>query len=209
MHLRSNEDMSENDKREQIIEGALIVFSKHGFHKASIKMIAKAAGIKSSALIYHYFADKKAVLEAIINEKTPMRQLPKAGTEMWVQMMEIPPEVAIPEIMTQILTLQDNPILVNLIRLFISEAVTMPDVADSIADIQRINLDFLVDYLQAQIDKGRLKPHNTQVSARMLISTILIHVLAHHVFPKLAEGFGDRDAYVKQVVDTFLNGLKE
>jgi AcrR family transcriptional regulator len=201
--------MSENDKREQILEGALEVFSTHGFHKASIKLIAKAAGIKSSALIYHYFADKKAVLEAIISERTPFRQLPKMGDAMWMQLMEVPPEIALPRLMSNILTLQDNPKLVKILRLFISEAVSMPEVADTVANIQQANLDTLVAYLQAQVERGRLKPHNTEVSARMFISTILIHVLAHHVFPKLAVGFGERDAYVKQVVDTFLNGLKE
>ena len=201
--------MSEIDKREQILEGALQVFSTHGFHKASIKQIAKAAGIKSSALIYHYFADKKAVLEAIISEKTPMRQLPRVGDAMWLQLVEIPPEIALPQLISGILTLQDNPTLVNLIKLFFSEAVSMPEVADSVANVQKANLDTLVAYLQIQVEKGRMKPHNTEVSARMFVSTILIHVMAHHVFPKLAVGFGERDAYVKQVVDTFLNGLKE
>lgn len=201
--------MADNDKREQIIDGALKVFSTHGFHKSSIKMIAKAAGIKSSALIYHYFSDKKALIEVIIQERTPMQQLPLSDDALRIQMMEIPPEVVLPQILSSMITMQDNPELVNLIRLFISEAVRMPDVADAVGDMQRINLDLLADYFQTQIDKGRLKAHNPRVSARMFISTMLIHILAHQIFPKLAEGFGERDAYIQQVVDTFLNGLKE
>ncbi|MDQ7025595.1 MAG: TetR/AcrR family transcriptional regulator [Anaerolineae bacterium] len=201
--------MTDTDKREQIIDGALKVFSTHGFYKASIKMIAKAAGIKSAALIYHYFADKKGLLEAIIQERTPIQQLPTMDDALRVQMMAIPPEVLLPQILRNALTIQDNPELVNLIRLFLSEAVRMPEVADAVGSVQVMVVGILVDYLQMQIDKGQLKSHNTQVSARMFIGTVLIHILAHQIFPKIAEGFGERDAYIQQVVDTFLNGLKE
>ncbi|MFW5691451.1 MAG: TetR/AcrR family transcriptional regulator, partial [Chloroflexota bacterium] len=40
------------DRREAILRAALKVFSQHGFHKASIKQIAHAAGLKSTSHIY-------------------------------------------------------------------------------------------------------------------------------------------------------------
>ncbi|NIW45213.1 MAG: TetR family transcriptional regulator, partial [Gammaproteobacteria bacterium] len=42
-------------RREEIIDAALRVFSEKGFNAATNKDIAKAAGIRSPGLIYHYF----------------------------------------------------------------------------------------------------------------------------------------------------------
>jgi AcrR family transcriptional regulator len=200
--------MTDIDRRQQILEGALRVFSKHGFHKASIKMIAREAGIKSSALIYHYFEDKKALLEAIVRENTPLGKLPLIDEKIRSEMMDIPPEVALPQLMKMILSTQQNPEVIGLIRIFMSEAVRMPEVAEAAYDMQQLNLDLLAAYLKRQIELGRLRPHNPEVSARVLISTLLINFLATHVFTKLAAGFGDPDAYVDQVVAIFLNGLR-
>jgi AcrR family transcriptional regulator len=200
--------MTDNDKRQQIIEGALEVFSNHGFHKASIKMIAKAAGIKSSALIYHYFADKKALLEAIMREQTPIGNLPLLDESLRGKMMDLPPEIVLPQVLHGVLSVQDNPKIMRLIVVFITEAARMPEVADTAYDTQRMMLGFAVYYLQHQVKLGRLKPHNSEMVARIIISTMLLNVLAHGVFPKLADGFGERDAYVEQVVDVLLNGLR-
>lgn len=46
------------EKRQQIINGALKIFGKYDYKKASTEEIAKAAGI-SKALIFHYFKNKK------------------------------------------------------------------------------------------------------------------------------------------------------
>jgi AcrR family transcriptional regulator len=47
------------ERREQIINGALQVFSTKGFLAATNKAIAEAAEINSPGLIYHYFASKE------------------------------------------------------------------------------------------------------------------------------------------------------
>lgn len=200
--------MTDSDKRKQIIDGALKVFSTHGFHKASIKMISKAAGIKSSALIYHYFADKKALLEAIIHEHTPMGHLPLLDETLREAVMDLPPEVFLPQMMKSVLSVQDNSTIMRLIVVFITEAVRMPEVADTAYDSQRIMLNFMVQYLQHQVKRGRLKPHNSEIVARIIVSTMLLNILAHGVFPKIADGFGEPDEYVEQVVDVLLNGLR-
>ena len=53
--------------RQQIVEKALEIFAEHGYYKASIEMIAKAAGI-SKGLIYNYFKSKDELLEFIFME---------------------------------------------------------------------------------------------------------------------------------------------
>ena len=53
--------------RNLIIEKAMDVFAKHGYYKASINMISKAAGI-SKGLIYNYFKSKDELLETVFME---------------------------------------------------------------------------------------------------------------------------------------------
>src|SRR3954465_2386984 len=50
--------LSAEDRRSAILDAALEVFSRRGYHGASIDEIAQAAGI-SKALIYEHFPSKK------------------------------------------------------------------------------------------------------------------------------------------------------
>ena len=51
----------------QIIEAAITVFAKHGFAKARMEDVAEEAGL-SKALLYRYFKNKDALIEAIMEE---------------------------------------------------------------------------------------------------------------------------------------------
>ena len=53
-------------RRTQILMGAAQVFAEKGFHKATTKEIAKAAGI-SEGTIYNYFDNKRELLVAMVD----------------------------------------------------------------------------------------------------------------------------------------------
>jgi TetR/AcrR family transcriptional regulator len=50
-----------DDKRRAILAHAAELFARHGYDRASLAMIAKAAGV-SKPLVYHYWADKEEML---------------------------------------------------------------------------------------------------------------------------------------------------
>jgi len=52
-------------RRTQILMGAAQVFAQKGYHKATTREIAKAAGI-SEGTIYNYFSHKRELLAALI-----------------------------------------------------------------------------------------------------------------------------------------------
>ena len=53
------------EKKNKIIETALILFCEKGFYNTNTAEIAKAAGV-STGIVYNYFTDKKEIfLEAI------------------------------------------------------------------------------------------------------------------------------------------------
>src|SRR5260370_31447339 len=74
------------DRREQIIDAAMRVFSQKGFTRATNKDIAREAGI-TPGLIYYYFESKEALLKAIMESRSPMQFL----TSQPPSMMALPP----------------------------------------------------------------------------------------------------------------------
>ena len=70
-------------RRNQILDAATTVFAEKGFHRATIKEIARQAGI-ADGTIYTYFASKTEVLLAILNrlnETTEREQQFAQGSE--------------------------------------------------------------------------------------------------------------------------------
>ena len=74
-------------RRTQILDAATTVFAEKGFHRATIKDIARVAGI-ADGTIYTYFASKTDVLLAILNrlnETTEREQQFAQGSEQDVR----------------------------------------------------------------------------------------------------------------------------
>ena len=55
------------DTRQHILDAALDLFAEKGFFGTSMRELARAVGVRESA-IYHHFANKDALLDAIISE---------------------------------------------------------------------------------------------------------------------------------------------
>jgi TetR/AcrR family transcriptional regulator, fatty acid metabolism regulator protein len=55
------------DKRRQILDAAVRVFARKGFHASRVGDIAEEAGV-AHGLLYHYFDSKDLVLEAVFHE---------------------------------------------------------------------------------------------------------------------------------------------
>jgi len=55
-------------KRELILDAAIHVFARTGFHRARVSDIAGEAGI-AYGLVYHYFKSKEEILDTIFNER--------------------------------------------------------------------------------------------------------------------------------------------
>ncbi|MFI7129238.1 TetR/AcrR family transcriptional regulator [Nonomuraea sp. NPDC050153] len=59
--------MTREDKRRAILAGALTVFARDGYTRASIDAIARTAEV-STRTIYNHFADKAELFQAVIQE---------------------------------------------------------------------------------------------------------------------------------------------
>jgi TetR/AcrR family transcriptional regulator, fatty acid metabolism regulator protein len=56
------------EKRRIILDAAVVVFARHGFHAARVSDIADEAGV-AYGLVYHYFGSKDEVLDTLFLER--------------------------------------------------------------------------------------------------------------------------------------------
>ena len=61
-------------KKQMILEAAKTCFAEQGFHQTSTAQICTAAGI-SAGNLFHYFASKKAIIAAIVEEDLQQTQI--------------------------------------------------------------------------------------------------------------------------------------
>src|SRR5881392_3983885 len=55
------------DKERQILDAAVRVFARKGYHGCRVSDVAREAGV-AYGLVYHYYGSKEALLEAIFKE---------------------------------------------------------------------------------------------------------------------------------------------
>ena len=192
------------DKRQQILQAARQVAAREGFHQATMQKVAAEAGLKTPSLIYWYFKNKKELFQTMMEELSPiLRQLPN----LWSR-IDDPPEEVLLFIGKTYLKTFDNPEAKQLVRIFFSELTRVSEAVNSFAEKAVLLLNFLVTYLEHQIKIGRLRPHDTQSSARSFIGSFVVYMLGSELFIPLRAGLPPQEVYAREVVDIFLRGLR-
>jgi AcrR family transcriptional regulator len=198
--------MTENqDRRAQILGAAFEEFAAKGFRGATIKSIARAARVQSSALIYWYFPTKEALFQAVLSAHAPILQAIVTPATL----MDRPPEEVLPLLARALLATAGDPVAQRLLRLVIGEALRHQELAGALVagGPQRV-LEFLSAYLERQIACGRLRPHNTASSARAFMGMLIPQAAGKGLLPALAEGGPTDEAHIATAVDIFLRGLE-
>ncbi len=198
-------DSTEPNRRQQILDAALRVFDRDGFHKASIKAIAREAHLKSPALIYWYFESKEELFQSALVQLSPLL---KQSVDP-AALMQLPPEEALPIIARMYLGTFDNPNVIRLLRISLTEGAR-GDGVDNRFIQNGILMEFNVvaQYLQRQMDVGALRSQDAQNCARMFLAVLVTYVVSREIFPALSAGLPDAESYVRQAVAVFLHGLR-
>ena len=194
-----------DERRRQILEGALKVFATKGFLAATNKDVAEAAGINSPGLIYHYFANKEDLLRAVIEDYAPPIQLlAQADT-----LMALPPEQALTLFGQAYLRLIDDPKFGACQRVLMGEAMRSPKFAELLGEIGPLRfLQFLKSYFQRKMDEGLLQKVNPAIAARCFIGPLITYMLSRNILHLPDEPGVDAGALVATSVQVFLKGLE-
>lgn len=191
------------DRRSQILAAALGEFAAKGYKGATIKSIAAAAELQSPALIYHYFPDKEALFDEVLELHVPVVQAVADPAPL----MDLPPEEVLPKIGRAYLAF--NRPNTQVLRIIIAEAIRRPEVAETFlkGGPERV-LGFLKAYMERQIALGQLRPHDARSSARAFIGMIMPQVLGKVLFFSLMDDGLTDEEHLENVVAVFLDGLR-
>jgi AcrR family transcriptional regulator len=203
--MDQHDDSSNAERRQQILDAALKVFSTKGFDKATNKDIARAAGGISPGLIYWYFKDKEDLLMSIVRERATVLEL----AEHPEQLLDLPPREGIALIARAYLNIFKTPGTAAFFRMMLGTFVRFPQIADLFYRMAAGKLFHLINhYLQLNIERGLFRPHDTTISARALIGMIMVQVLARELLHQPEALATADEQIVETVADMFVRGLE-
>jgi AcrR family transcriptional regulator len=192
-------------RRQQIIDGALVVFSEKGFDKATNQEIAQAAGIASPGLIYHYFDSKADLLRQAMSARAPLLQS-LIRDEALLAMAPRKALTLIGSAFLDALINQDN---VRLFRVAIGEAMRDSSVAEEWHRASSLPVKLgLVHYLEVKMQAGELRRANPVAAANCFLGSLVLYALSNELFgpgdaPRL-----DPHTMLAEAVEIFLRGTE-
>lgn len=191
------------DRREQIIDAAMGVFSRKGFTKATNKDIAQEAGI-TPGLIYYYFESKEALLKAILESKSPVQILSSLPPDL----MSWPVEKALRFLVLRVLSIVEDEDFVGLMRVMLPEVIYSTEMLPVIASfIQRV-FTFLTSYLQAKMESGELRLTDASLVAQTFIGGMMSFVMRRHILHDSLALQYTHEQIANSVIELVLEGLR-
>ncbi|GHO88927.1 TetR/AcrR family transcriptional regulator [Dictyobacter formicarum] len=190
------------DRREQILAAAISVFARKGFSRATNKDIAREAGI-TPGLIYHYFENKEALLNAIVENYSPLsalRSLP-AGV------VELPPEAFLHAVLPQILQVVESETFIQLIRVFLPEVLYNPEITPVSTRIFQQVTAFLDQYLTRRMVLGDLRTVDASLVSQSIISNVVGFVMRRQILRDPLVTHYTHAQIVDTIVDITFRGL--
>jgi AcrR family transcriptional regulator len=198
---RESSQQPRRDRREDILQASLHLFADKGFHGTSMRDIARHANI-TEGLIYHYFASKRDLFRAIIDEYSflpLLRTLPDLAEQLDLRGLLIVLARGFFDVLRQ--NAQLTRVLLQEIQVFPEEkeAFFADAVGQSIAELGEI-----LDGRMGARARGQVDP---QVAARLFFNALLAFFVEQellggkHLLP------ADEHVYIEHLVDMFVKRL--
>jgi AcrR family transcriptional regulator len=186
------------DRREEIMQASLHLFAERGFHGTSMRDIASEADI-AEGLIYHYFASKRDLFRAIIEEHSflpLLRTLPDLAEQLDLRGLLIVLARGFFDVLhrntelTQVL-LQEVQVFPEEKEAFFTDAVN-----ESITALARILDERMSDKARTQVDP--------EVTARIFFNSLLAFFVEQEILGGKHMLPANEAAYIEQLVEMFV-----
>lgn len=192
------------EKRERILQAAADLFTGHGFTHTSMDQIAERAGV-SKQTVYSHFGDKEGVFVAAIKQRCILAslvpELEDASNRMEDQLLDIARQFS------QLLLSEES---IKMTRLCMTEAEQHPEVSQLFYDAgPQLLTDTLVNYLQQQVERGRLAIGNCRFAAWQFLFMVDADA-AFRARLGLPQAVSEeaRDSYLQDCVAVFLRAYR-
>jgi len=185
--------------RERLLEGALHLFATHGYHGASMRQIADAAGMAVGG-IYNHFRSKEEILVAVILTWHPLQLIMPALAEAEGATLELFVHNAAQRFLT---TFAERPELLRIfmIELFDFEGAHLPQLFEEMGPKAEIFTQRL-----AALDP-RLRPLPPFAFLRIFLGTLIGFHIAGLLLRKLPAPHGQQIGAIDDLVTVLVHGL--
>ncbi|KGK91959.1 transcriptional regulator [Desulfosporosinus sp. HMP52] len=204
--MKSNREMEQLDKRKKktieerrqdILEAALNIFTEKGYNGSTTAEIARAAGV-AEGTIFRHFATKKELLVAVLKPKI-LKGIISLDKEQ-----KDPVEFFRCFLKNRLELIKEND---GLVRFMFAEAQYHEEVREALSNgILGDGINIIKPWFDKGVEEGVFKPIPFPAMMRSFMGMVLFYGIFNHVFP----GFSPErtiDEAADQILELFLNGL--
>jgi len=187
------------EKRRQLLDAAVRVFARKGFHASRVGDIAEEAGV-AHGLLYHYFKSKDEVLEAVFHDNWSLLLARIASVE------ETDERAADQLRHITAIVLRTWLHLPDVVRVVIREFGRSPELSERIGDLAQ-PINSIARVIERGIERGEFKKVDPRVAATVVYGSI-DELLTAWVLDRLPAGEEDVAAAEQTLVEVSLRGLE-
>lgn len=190
------------EKRRIILDAAVRVFARQGFHSARVSDIANEAGV-AYGLVYHYFGSKDEVLDTLFLERwnillEAIGEVDRSAAEPRDKLLQITGFI--------VDSYRHDPDLMKVIIVEVTRAANSFG-ARHLAKIREA-YDMIADIVEDAQDEGKFRTDVAPAFAAMAFYGAIEQVLTGWIFALLPEGEEEFEQAKTFVVETVCGGLE-
>ena len=187
------------DKRRQLLDAAVRVFARKGFHASRVGDIAEEAGV-AHGLLYHYFKSKDQVLEAVFHENWSVLLARIASVEE----TDEPAADQLRHIAAIVLRTWLH--LPDVVRVVVQEFGRSPELAERLAELTQ-PIDAIQRVIARGIERGEFRQDVDPRFAAAVVYGSIDELLTAWVLGRLPSGEEDVAAAERTLLEVSLLGL--
>lgn len=197
--LENRRKKTAEERRQDILEAALIVFTQKGFNGSTTAEIARAAGV-AEGTIFRHFATKKELLIAVLKPKVldGIIYLDKEHNK------DNPVEFFRCFLRNRLELIKEND---GLFRFMFAEAQYHREVREALfKGILEQGISIVKPWFEKGVEQGVFRPVPFLSLMRSFMGMVMFYGIFNHVFPGLSPEKTIEEA-ADQILELFLHGL--
>ena len=188
------------DKRRQLLDAAVRVFARKGFHASRVGDIAEEAGV-AHGLLYHYFKSKDEVLQAVFQENWSL-------LVARIESVEETDEPAADQLRhISAIVLRTWLHLPDVVRVVIQEFGRSPELAERIGELA-LPIDALQRVIARGVENGEFRREIDPTFAATVVYGSIDELLTGWVLGRLPSSEEDVAKAEQTLVEVTLRGLQ-
>ena len=188
------------DKRRQLLDAAVRVFARKGFHASRVGDIAAEAGV-AHGLLYHYFRSKDQVLEAVFHENWSVL-IARIGS---VEESDEPAADQLRHIAAIVLRTWLH--LPDVVRVVVQEFGRSPELAERIGELAQ-PIEAIQRVIARGVERGEFRKDVDPRFAATVVYGSIDELLTAWVLGRLPSGEDDVATAEQTLLDVTLLGLQ-